>query len=105
MYWGVEAREKSTISTITIYCYEEIIKNTQQQNSQQATVFLTTVRNVYVISNSAGVTHLLNTVTIMTIVPHHRTTRADSSSGLSQEVSTQTAGGGCHVLFGNHGIT
>jgi hypothetical protein len=38
----------------------------------------TTVSNVPVTSNSAGVTHLLNTITVMQIVPHHRITRATS---------------------------
>jgi hypothetical protein len=90
-----------------------IIKGTQLQKiSQQATVFLTKVSNIFVTSNSGGVTRLPHTITRMQIVPHRRTSSGNflvtthaprvktptSPSGRSQNVSTQTAEGGYHVI-------
>jgi hypothetical protein len=76
MYWGVQAEEKKQdLHNNNLLLTRIIIKKTQQQNnSQQATVFLTKVSNIYVTSNSAGVTLLPHTTNRMQIVPSHWTT-------------------------------
>jgi hypothetical protein len=75
MYWGVQAEEKKqNLHNNNLLLARIIIEKTQQKNSQQATVSLTKVSNVYVTSNSAGGTRLPHTITHMQIVPHHWTT-------------------------------
>jgi hypothetical protein len=76
MYWSVQAeKKKQDLHNNNLLLARIIIEKTEQQkNSQQATVFLTKVSNVYVASNSAGVTRLPHTITRMQVFPHHWTT-------------------------------
>jgi hypothetical protein len=76
MYWGVQAEEKTQDlqNNNLLLSKNNNRKIQQQKNSQQATVFLTKVSNVYVTSNSACVTRLPHTITRVQIVLHQAAT-------------------------------